>query len=45
VDLSDQEIEKRKTQWKQPPYKFSKGVLSKYIKTVSTASQGCVTDK
>ncbi len=44
VDLSDQQIEKRKDNWVQPPYKFSKGVLLKYIKSVSTASQGCVTD-
>ena len=44
VDLSDKEIEKRKNNWVQPPYKFSKGVLLKYIKSVSTASQGCVTD-
>lgn len=44
VDLSDQEIEIRKNNWVQPPYKFSKGVLLKYIKSVSTASQGCVTD-
>ena len=44
VDLSDQEIENRKINWKKPNYKFSKGVLFKYIKTVSTASKGCVTD-
>jgi dihydroxy-acid dehydratase len=44
VDLSNQEIEKRKNNWVQPPYKFSKGVLYKYIKSVSTASEGCVTD-
>jgi dihydroxy-acid dehydratase len=44
VDLSDQQIEKRKKSWVQPPYKFSKGVLYKYIKSVSTASEGCVTD-
>jgi dihydroxy-acid dehydratase len=44
VDLSDQEIEKIKNNWVQPPYKFSKGVLYKYIKSVSTASEGCVTD-
>ena len=44
VDLSEQEIEKRKNNWVQPPYKFSKGVLYKYIKSVSTASEGCVTD-
>ena len=44
ADLSEQEIEKRKNNWVQPPYKFSKGVLYKYIKSVSTASEGCVTD-
>ena len=44
VDLSDEEIEKRKNNWAQPPYKFSKGVLYKYIKSVSAASEGCVTD-
>ena len=44
VNLSDKEIENRKKNWVQPPYKFSMGVLLKYIKTVSTASEGCVTD-
>ncbi len=44
VHLSDQEIQERKNNWVQPPYKFSKGVLYKYIKSVSTASEGCVTD-
>ena len=44
VDLSDAEIETRKTKWVQPTYKFTKGVLFKYIKSVATASEGCVTD-
>ena len=44
VALSDQEIEKRKAAWVQPPYKFKQGVLYKYIKSVATASAGCVTD-
>ena len=44
VALSDTEIEFRKKNWVQPPYKFSKGVLYKYIKSVSNASKGCVTD-
>ena len=44
VDLSVQEIEKRKNNWIQPPFKFSRGVLYKYTKSVSTASRGCVTD-
>ena len=44
VDLSNSELDKRKAAWKKPPYKFNKGVLYKYIKSVATASQGCVTD-
>ncbi len=45
VDLSDAEIAERKSKWKQPPLKFKRGVLYKYAKTVSSASQGCVTDE
>ena len=44
VDLSNSELDKRKAAWKKPPYKFNKGVLYKYIKSVATASEGCVTD-
>jgi len=45
VDLSDSEIEKRKNNWEAPALKFNKGVLYKYARTVSSASQGCVTDE
>jgi len=44
VGLSDKELEKRKEGWKPPPYKKSNGVLYKYIKNVSNASLGCITD-
>jgi len=43
VDLSDDEIEKRKKNWIKPPYKVQSGILKKFIDTVSTASEGCVT--
>ncbi len=45
VDLSDAELQQRRTQWQMPPYKASRGTLFKYIKTVKDASQGCVTDE
>ncbi|MFP2994957.1 dihydroxy-acid dehydratase [Spongiivirga sp. MCCC 1A20706] len=45
VDLSDEEIASRKAKWIQPPLKFERGVLYKYARTVSSASQGCVTDE
>jgi len=44
VNLSDEELAKRKAAWKQPPYKATRGTLWKYIKTVQDASHGCVTD-
>lgn len=45
VDLSEAEISKRKSNWKQPELKYKKGILFKYAKMVSSASEGCVTDK
>ena len=44
ADLTDDEIAKRKTEWKMPKIKYSRGVLAKYAKLVSTASKGAVTD-
>ncbi len=45
VLLSDEELAERKVQWTAPELKHKKGVLYKYAKTVSSASEGCVTDK
>ena len=45
VDLSSEELEKRKTEWCMPPYKATRGTLYKYIKNVKSASEGCVTDE
>jgi dihydroxy-acid dehydratase len=44
VALSDEELARRKAQWAAPAYKVTRGTLYKYIKNVSPASQGCVTD-
>jgi dihydroxy-acid dehydratase len=44
VAISDQELAQRKAQWTAPAYKVTRGTLYKYIKNVSPASQGCVTD-
>jgi dihydroxy-acid dehydratase len=45
VDVGEQEFEKRRAAWTPPPYKATRGTLFKYIKTVTTASDGCVTDE
>lgn len=44
VKLNKEELANRKANWKQPAYKATKGILKKYIQTVATASEGCVTD-
>lgn len=44
VQVTSEELERRRKEWKAPPLKVSQGTLYKYIKTVSDASQGCVTD-
>jgi dihydroxy-acid dehydratase len=38
-------MEQRRQAWKMPPYKAARGTLYKYIKNVSDASRGCVTDE
>ncbi|MGS2761292.1 dihydroxy-acid dehydratase [Sinomicrobium sp. M5D2P9] len=45
VAISDEEIRERRSKWEQPPLKEKKGILYKYAKTVSSASEGCVTDE
>ncbi|MFC4096635.1 dihydroxy-acid dehydratase [Euzebyella saccharophila] len=45
IDITDEELEKRRAKWQEPKLKFERGVLYKYAKTVSSASQGCVTDE
>jgi dihydroxy-acid dehydratase len=45
VDVSEAELARRRAEWKAPPYKFTRGTLYKYIKSVKSASEGCVTDE
>jgi dihydroxy-acid dehydratase len=45
VDVSDAVLAERKSRWVRPPSKYTRGVLAKYAKTVSSASEGAVTDK
>jgi dihydroxy-acid dehydratase len=44
VDLSESEITARRKTWKKPPYRATSGILKKYIRLVSGASEGCTTD-
>ncbi len=44
LGISAAEIKRRLKVWKQPKPRYTRGVLSKYAKTVAPASQGAVTD-
>lgn len=43
--ISDEELAERRKNWKAPELKVKRGALYKYAKAVSSASEGCVTDK
>ena len=43
-DVSPEEMQRRKLDWKAPALKYQKGTLYKYAKTVQDASHGCITD-
>ena len=45
VHVDAAELAARKAVWKAPPLKARRGTLYKYIKTVKSASEGCVTDE
>ena len=45
LTVSPGELATRRAAWKKPAYKASRGTLFKYIKTVKSASEGCVTDE
>ncbi len=43
VDLSEEELRQRIAAWKKPSKSATTGMLKKYIDTVTSASEGCVT--
>ncbi len=45
LDISDAEMARRRAAWTAPPLKATKGTLYRYIKDVTSATEGCVTDE
>ncbi len=45
LDIPAAEIKARLTKWKQPKPRYTRGVLAKYARLVTSASEGAVTDK
>ncbi|SFU56597.1 dihydroxyacid dehydratase [Nitrosomonas eutropha] len=44
LNISETELERRRVAWQPPAPRYTRGVLAKYAKLVSTASRGAVTD-
>ncbi|KAJ9483026.1 hypothetical protein VN97_g10390 [Penicillium thymicola] len=44
MDVSDEELQERRRQWTPPSPQITRGVLAKYARLVSDASQGAMTD-
>ena len=44
LNVDDVEIARRREAWKAPAPRYTKGLLAKYTKLVSTASRGAITD-
>ena len=45
LNVTDDELARRRAAWKQPAPRYTKGVLAKFAKLVSTASKGAITDE
>jgi dihydroxy-acid dehydratase len=44
LHVDDAELARRRAAWRPPKPRYTKGVLAKYMKLVSTASLGAITD-
>ncbi|MDJ0663430.1 MAG: dihydroxy-acid dehydratase [Acidimicrobiia bacterium] len=45
LEIDDAEMARRRLAWTPPPLKATRGTLHRYIKTVKSAAEGCVTDE
>jgi dihydroxy-acid dehydratase len=44
LEIADDELERRRAAWTAPAPRYTRGVLAKYARFVSSASRGAVTD-
>jgi dihydroxy-acid dehydratase len=45
LEVDEAELARRRARWTAPPLKATRGTLYRYIKSVKSASEGCVTDE
>ena len=44
LNVGDDELARRRASWRPPPPRYTRGLLAKYRRLVSTASIGAITD-
>jgi dihydroxy-acid dehydratase len=44
LNVDDVELARRRADWKAPAPRYTRGLLAKYTRLVSTASKGAITD-
>jgi dihydroxy-acid dehydratase len=44
LNVSDEELSRRRAKWSPPAPRYTRGVMAKYMKLVSSASKGAITD-
>jgi dihydroxy-acid dehydratase len=44
LNVDDTEIARRRAKWRPPPPRYTRGLMAKYMRLVSTASKGAITD-
>jgi dihydroxy-acid dehydratase len=45
LNVPEEELTRRRAQWKQPAPRYTRGLMAKYMRLVSTASREAVTDR
>jgi len=45
LNVAEKELARRRAEWRPPVPRYTRGVLAKYAKLVSTASRGAITDE
>jgi dihydroxy-acid dehydratase len=45
LNVPEEELARRRAQWKQPAPRYTRGLMAKYSRLVSSAAKGAITDR
>jgi dihydroxy-acid dehydratase len=45
LNVAEDELARRRAQWKPPAARYTRGLMAKYTRLVSTAAKGAITDR